>query len=462
MIYNGCSTLVGASLGDSMGSYCEFTAPNEINCKAIWTEINPIFNTARGQLTDDTEMANSMALGILESLNKFGLDNTKESKLKINFIAYYYLFWFSTEPFDIGNTTYNALNIKLDNIMSKQYEYSDNFLISKMQSNSKALNSSSLSNGFLMRHTPMTVFLYYFFEINENNTKLINFKRYVEEKRFEDLFLFLINFILEEIRLTHFNLECVVAAAIYDFLIISILTRKKQEEIIDFDDSKDLLVLLIQFLETLMKSTNKNIEKLKENIKKILESLKIINEMNDFEEESNKNELLKIGQKNIGYYMHAMNLIFFIIKFLHIFETNKEFGIYRNIINFICNKGGDTDTNCCIVGGVIGAIIGIKKIDKQYLKTHLKFYPGNTKNNVQREFIYAPSVLTFYGIKLISVLNKQISDMNDSKKGLQEVVSEDVSLSMIENILIKDLETEAKNLEQSLGSSVLESISELI
>jgi ADP-ribosylglycohydrolase len=34
--------------------------------------------------------------------------------------------------------------------------------------------------------------------------------------------------------------------------------------------------------------------------------------------------------------------------------------IYKNVIRNIVSKGGDTDTNACIVGAMVGAHIGIK------------------------------------------------------------------------------------------------------
>jgi ADP-ribosylglycohydrolase len=408
MIYNGCSILVGANLGDLMGSFCEFASPNENNHKAIWSATNPIFGTAKGQLTDDSEMAISMALGIIESLSKYWLDHSQLSNFNFNFISYYYLFWFLTKPFDIGNTTYSALNVKdWKNHLEK--DYSNDSLVSKMYKNSQNFNINSLSNGFLMRHTPLTVFLYYFFEMNEEKKDCINFKRCVEAKKYDELFLFLLNFTNKEINLIHSNPECFVAAVIYDFLIISMLTYKTKEnyyneldEILNFDP-KFHIDLLIEFLETLLKSTNQDIKK--RYIFKILDNLKNINDIDNFEEESKKSELLKVGENSIVYYMHAINLIFFIVKFLSEFNKIKEFGIYRNIINIICNKGGDTGTNCCIVGGVIGTIIGIKQIEDEYLKPHLMFNPIDDFNQIKREFIYAPRVLTFYGIKLYSILN---------------------------------------------------------
>jgi ADP-ribosylglycohydrolase len=39
----------------------------------------------------------------------------------------------------------------------------------------------------------------------------------------------------------------------------------------------------------------------------------------------------------------------------------------------VVSLGGDTDTNACIVGGVIGALISEKNIPKSHVKTLMKF-----------------------------------------------------------------------------------------
>jgi hypothetical protein len=43
-------------------------------------------------------------------------------------------------------------------------------------------------------------------------------------------------------------------------------------------------------------------------------------------------------------------------------------------------EGGDTDTNACIVGGLIGSIIGYKQLPKEYMKKLLLL---KRKNNLQ-------------------------------------------------------------------------------
>ena len=39
-----------------------------------------------------------------------------------------------------------------------------------------------------------------------------------------------------------------------------------------------------------------------------------------------------------------------------------NFDIYSESIRQIIQQGGDTDTNACIAGGMIGALVGIKQI----------------------------------------------------------------------------------------------------
>ena len=100
------STIYGAFLADSMGSFCEFKSFNKNNHLEIYKKNNGhIFQP--GQVTDDSEMAMSQAYAIM--------DNADINELNENLIYYYYLIWYNSHPLDIGITTRNALNmIKLD------------------------------------------------------------------------------------------------------------------------------------------------------------------------------------------------------------------------------------------------------------------------------------------------------------------------------------------------------------
>lgn len=50
-------------------------------------------------MTDDSELAICLARGLLEDTTRLNLDN----------VAMYYKNWIDSRPFDIGNTTRNAL-----------------------------------------------------------------------------------------------------------------------------------------------------------------------------------------------------------------------------------------------------------------------------------------------------------------------------------------------------------------
>ena len=98
--YRVYSSIFGVFLGDSMGSFCEFTRYSQFNYKDIFNGKN-VFGLPPGQITDDSEMALSMAYAMMDSVNPKELDQ--------DLIYYYYGVWMKSGPFDIGRTTMNAL-----------------------------------------------------------------------------------------------------------------------------------------------------------------------------------------------------------------------------------------------------------------------------------------------------------------------------------------------------------------
>ena len=52
---------------------------------------------------------------------------------------------------------------------------------------------------------------------------------------------------------------------------------------------------------------------------------------------------------------------------------NKGEDLYYKIMCDICNRGGDTDTNCAIVGTMIGPLIGYKNFKKNLIPSFYMF-----------------------------------------------------------------------------------------
>ena len=93
---------------------------------------------APGQVTDDSELAMSLMHGLVEG----------EGKLDMSKVVRYYGLWFQEGPFDRGTTTSNALReINPDKP-------------NPLEPRSAALqkNRKSMSNGSLMKITPMAVY----------------------------------------------------------------------------------------------------------------------------------------------------------------------------------------------------------------------------------------------------------------------------------------------------------------
>lgn len=110
-----------------------------------------------GQVTDDTEMALCLAYGILDS--NF---NNDEKIINLDLIAFRYRDWIRSEPFDIGITTKNALQIlncktrKLTEDLNLIYEESR---AKQCKNTAKRMNANSKSNGCMMRLTPLIIFV---------------------------------------------------------------------------------------------------------------------------------------------------------------------------------------------------------------------------------------------------------------------------------------------------------------
>ena len=339
-IYIMLSSIYGAFLGDSMGCGAEFMPKDKNNHLLIYRKDGKF---KPGQVTDDSEMAMSLAYGIISENNK--------KTLNPNLIYYFYSLWYSSNPLDIGAITKNAL-ILLD--INKVNITDNNIFSEKIKSKIKAKNSNSLANGFIMRSSP---FLAWFYMFN---------KKYVKdslETKSSDKYLELYKKIHEEMakdtQLTHPNEETAIAGSIFIFMGLCTMQQKYS--------GKEILEMTHILFENNFFEEND----ISKNLKNIFEEL-----LNEFSKPNfSKDKFFDKEEEQVGYYMHSFNLT---IYYLSIFDEQKEKislkEFFTNMMFDISDFGGDTDTNGAIVGMIMGPLIGIENFDRKYLDILLSFY----------------------------------------------------------------------------------------
>ena len=97
------SSILGAFIGDSCGSYHEFSNV-ELNDaemeKCMQMPGGGPFKLNPGQVTDDSELAMCLMRGLCEM---------EPGQMNIEKVCHYYKMWINSSPFDIGNNTYATL-----------------------------------------------------------------------------------------------------------------------------------------------------------------------------------------------------------------------------------------------------------------------------------------------------------------------------------------------------------------
>jgi ADP-ribosylglycohydrolase len=55
---------------------------------------------------------------------------------------------------------------------------------------------------------------------------------------------------------------------------------------------------------------------------------------------------------------------YYLLRHSKYIAASKEDALYHDAIRQVIQQGGDTETNACIFGGIIGALVGIMKMPK--------------------------------------------------------------------------------------------------
>ena len=320
-------SVVGAFIGDSIGSFTEFRSivPEEIAEQALTMPGGGPFNVSPGQVTDDSELALSLARGIVDGLICGRQDSIHEM------IARRYGGWLASHPFDKGRTTYMALCTLLEKSQTEEG------WAAECIHNSKKYNAPSESNGGLMRATPLAV---YCATIDDEN-EVIHMAR-------------------TEQSLTHSNKTAQDAGISY-VLALRHLIRERGD------------------IRGAFGATERFANEQGGGILTYLDQL---------------SRPLLPGNERIGWAKIAWS---------YAFECLIRQMSFLDSMKFVLRQAGDTDTNCAIVGGMIGASLGIKKMCEE-IPSQIEIFKSckvdETSCTNRRPQMFSPSNI----IGLISVI----------------------------------------------------------
>ena len=383
--YQCLSCIFGGFYGDALGAYCEFMEASKNNEKFIF-QGNPQFGDKPGQVTDDSEMAMSLAYAIL--------DNVHMRRLNPVLLFYYFGAWYYSGPNDIGNATRVALQHFKFHDYDVNIDPEKNYYYKNAIENTKNENRDSLANGFLMRISPFIVWLYIrnkeqiqdAFDKNE-------FQKNLRKKKLLNLYKLAREEAQINSEITHPHPQTVVATGIYCVLAFGALLKLEADEI-------------LENLKILLSNSCFVNEKEEKDLKKIIDK-----ELNSYEN-IDKNRMdafnyFKDGPKNVfdkmGYYVHAFRLTLFYLYFFDNYKNLKN--PIKTIMTEICTFGGDTDTNAAIVGIVIGPLIGFSNFGDKLKMIFEVVAPDR--------YMFPPCLMVVYIYKLIESNNKGIME-NDA------------------------------------------------
>ncbi|MEM9540531.1 MAG: ADP-ribosylglycohydrolase family protein [Cyanobacteria bacterium P01_E01_bin.42] len=230
-----------------------------------------------------------------------------ESKtFEVEKIALNYARWIDSFPFDLGHTTASSLGSHSERKWRELREQKGVAAVMTQAARERCMGSKA--NGSLMRITPLGIWGYQFSD---------------EE---------LASYAMQDSCLSHPNPTCCYAVACYTIAIASLM-RDLGDGLLAFDRAQN-------WLETQRDRASS------------LEQSRGYEEVSSWLEDAANNV-------NIPYHPH---IGFIKIAFTHAFRYLRLETHYTEAIHETLGGGGDTDTNACIVGGLMGAVWGENNI----------------------------------------------------------------------------------------------------
>jgi ADP-ribosylglycohydrolase len=306
--------LLGQLIGDALGARYEFgesifecSIKNQIASDRDEKEFLPmlgggIFQLDSGQITDDSEMALSLMYSIIDA-----------NSINCESINKVYVAWAKSDPFDIGNNTSyifgNPKNTGSESAKLLAYEFNKKC--------KTKFNSDNLSNGCLMRLSPICICV----------SKLFSQNKYDYDK-IKDI-------VSQDTKLSHSSNTTLIATTTYVYLVAGNIAHG----INNFQKTLDLVI---------------------ESAARDQEIRRIVNGA------INKDRMSPPPTEKIGYLGTALHLA--VLRSIQIARQQMSF---HRAITSVIELGGDTDTNGAIVGAAIAPLVSKDAIPIQWINSVL-------------------------------------------------------------------------------------------
>lgn len=344
------SCIFGAFFADSIGSNCEFSNPSNKNHELIFKPVEGRF--LPGEITDDSEMAMCAAFAYMDARDE------NDPRIQ-DLIYYYFCVWKASGPKDIGYATANSLN------QWNQYYSIENTKYDIIRYTILTQNWNSLSNGCLMRISTFVVFYYYthYNFINETIQNYFNSNSNPNELTSELIMLYsdIYNESTKNTQITHPNFENAITCSVFILLVLTGMIRRNAGEIYYLFKIITISKQFINFHQGYINYAQSAQSKFATMVREVESKAKL----NVFE--------------SMGYYVHAFKLcIYFLYRFPKMGVNNNNYkNLYFDIMSDICDLGGDTDTNCAIVGTMVGPLLGYENFKRDLFDYFIRYIPEN-------------------------------------------------------------------------------------
>eukprot|EP00485_Elphidium_margaritaceum_P001006 CAMPEP_0202693532 /NCGR_PEP_ID=MMETSP1385-20130828/7619_1 /ASSEMBLY_ACC=CAM_ASM_000861 /TAXON_ID=933848 /ORGANISM="Elphidium margaritaceum" /LENGTH=416 /DNA_ID=CAMNT_0049349221 /DNA_START=116 /DNA_END=1366 /DNA_ORIENTATION=- len=369
-----------------MGSYLEFTR-NPSQMKVSTAMSMPGGGTwgnriTSGQVTDDTELAVSLCRGLVKMIEASAADkqlqpkdvavDESDDKQQDNttnpdatamapavsvtsydsaYIAHEYRAWYESDPFDMGRCTAATTSRSNACDMKKAAVVFDEACQRMHKS------AGNLANGSLMRCMPLIVYGY--------------------KLSASDLYALM----AEDSSLTHANRIIYVANTCYAIAAQYLLQQgSDQNDDVKNDANDDD--------ETTSISSSKDSKDSKRNRMAIAASEAWLQSHINYDDDDDDDAftqvhawLMDCKQDDLSKLHPAHTFIGFAkIAFQRAFYHLYHASSFETAMKSTLGEGGDTDTNCCIVGGLLGCYYGSQEIPKKYMDTVMQSKPADDRD----------------------------------------------------------------------------------